>query len=95
MNQLNINTILLNKVCYGSEPEPQLIPVTTEQMRYRTANTSDESRLYIKEKAFWRRGQTAFCDVLDTYVNCRSKKNLQTSVIFHNNEKEKNRTWNE
>ena len=33
-------TILLNKVCHDVQFQPQLIPVTNEHMRIRTANTN-------------------------------------------------------
>ena len=48
-------TILLNKVCVDVQSEPQLIPVTKEHMKLKTANTNDESRLDMKARGFWRR----------------------------------------
>ncbi len=55
--------VLLDKVCHDVEVEPHLTPIDNEQFHLRTANTSDEARLDIKAKGFWRRGQTEFFDV--------------------------------
>ena len=63
-------------------PTNWLISVTAEQMRYRTANTSDESRFDIKVKAFWRRGQTAFFHVRVTHVNSRSNTLLLLLLLL-------------
>ena len=56
-NIKGFRTVLLNKVCHDVQSEPQLIPVTNEHMRLRTANTNDQSRLDIKARGFWRRGK--------------------------------------
>ena len=71
-NLRDLLTHLLSKICKDVEAEPHLIPVTTEQMRLRTANTNDESRLDMKAKGFWQRGQTAFFDLRVTHVNAPS-----------------------
>ena len=43
-NIRDLLTIMLNKVCVDVQAEPHLIPVTNEQFRLRSANTSDEAR---------------------------------------------------
>ena len=53
-------TVLLNKTCVDVQSEPHLLPIETEQFRLRSANTNDDSRLDIKARDFWTRGQTAF-----------------------------------
>ena len=82
-------TILLNKVCVDVQSEPQLIPVTKEHMKLKTANTNDESRLDIKARGFWRRGETAFFDIRVTHVNSRTNKHLETNIIFRTHEQAK------
>ena len=82
-------TILLNKVCVDVQSEPQLIPVTKEHMKLKTANTNDESRLDIKARGFWRRGQTAFFDIRVTHVNSRTNKDLETNIVFRTHEQAK------
>ena len=86
---------MLNKVCVDVQAEPHLIPVTNEQFRLRSANTSDEARLDIKAKGFWRQGETAFFDIRVTHVNSKSSQNLKTSEIFHKHEQAKKREYME
>ena len=88
-------TILLNKVCHDVQSEPQLIPVTNEHMRLKTANTNDQSRLDIKANDFWRRGLTAFFDIRVTHVNSQSNKNQETPAIFRKHETSKKREYME
>ena len=92
-NTRDLLTHLLDKVCKDVEAEPHLIPVTGERMALRTANTNDESRLDIKAKGFWQRGQTAFFDIRITHVNSTSQKNKTTSAIFRSHEEAKKREY--
>ena len=55
----------------------------------RTANTSAEAQLDIKEGGFWSRGVTAFFDVRVTHVNSASNQNKPTAKIFREQENEK------
>ena len=75
------------------QSEPQLISVTNEQMKLKTANTNDESRLDIKARGFWRRGETAFFDIRVAHVNSRSNKGLESDVIFRSHEQAKKREY--
>ena len=77
------------------QSEPQLIPVTNEHMRVRTANMNDQSRLDIKARGFRRRGQTAFFDIGVTHVNSQSNKNQEISAIFRKHENSKKREYME
>ena len=58
-----------------------------------TANLEDESRLDIKARGFWQRGQTAFFDVRVTHVNAESQKKKDTSAIFKSHEVAKKREY--
>ncbi len=86
-------TVLLDKTCVDVQAEPHLSTITTEQMRLKTANTEDESRLDIKARGFWRRGQTAFFDVRITHVNSASNRNLSTAQVFSSHEQTKKRAY--
>ena len=81
--------IKLNNVCVDVQVEPHLLPVTKEQFKPRSANTSDEARLDIGAKGFWRQGETAFFDVRVTHVNSKSSQNLKTTVMSHKHEQAK------
>ena len=63
------------------QSEPRLIPVTKEHMKLKTANTNDESRLDIKARGFWRRGETAFFDIRVTHVNSRTNKEKKREYL--------------
>ena len=67
-NIRDVLTCLLDAVCTNVRSEPHLTKLTGEQFEYRTANTSDEARLDIKARNFWRRGQDAFFDIRVTHV---------------------------
>ena len=73
--------------------EPHLIPLTNEKFALKSANTSEEARLDIKAKGFWRKGETAFFDVRVTHVNSKSSKNLKTAQTFRRHEDAKKREY--
>ena len=54
---------ILHEVCNDVEVEPRLLPVTRENLQYRSAIHGDEARLDIQARGFWERGQQAFLDV--------------------------------
>ena len=88
-------TVAINEVCIDVQSEPHLISLTGEQFRYKTANTSEESRLDIKTRGFWKYGQTAFFDIRVTHVNAKSNQNSSTKEIFKKHENAKKREYNE
>ena len=92
-NIRDLLTTLLSKVCKDVEAEPHLIPVTNEIMDLRSANTNDESRLDMKARGFWQRGQTAFFNVRVTHVNSESQKKQPTPTVFRNHEQAKKREY--
>ena len=92
-NMRDFLTICLNKVCRDVMVEPHLIPLTNEKFALKSDNTSEEARLDIKAKAFWRKGETAFFDVRVTHVNSKSSKNLKTAQTFRRHEDAKKREY--
>ena len=61
-------TSVISKVCKNVESEPHLQPFDNERLNLRTANTSPQARLDIKEGGFWSRGVTACFDVRVMHV---------------------------
>ena len=54
---------ILREVCNDVEVEAKLIPLTHEQLQYRSGITGDEARIDIRARSFWVRGQKAFLDI--------------------------------
>ena len=92
-NIRDLLTVCLDKVCTDVQAEPHLIPLSNEKLTLKSANTSDQARLDIKAKGFWRKGETAFFDVRVTHVNSKSSKNQTTKQIFNSHEKAKKREY--
>ena len=86
-------TICLDRVCKDVQVEPHLIKVTDEKFKLKSANTTDEARLDMKARGFWRKGETAFFDVRITHVNSVSSKNLSTAQQFRRHEEAKKREY--
>ena len=53
----------MREVWNDVEVEAKLIPLTGEQLQYRSAITGEEMRLDIRVRNFWVRGQEAFLDI--------------------------------
>ena len=75
------------------EVEPHLTPIDKEQFHLLTEKTSNEARLDIMAKGFWRRRPTAFFDVRVMHVNSASNQNLEMKEIFKRHENEKKRSY--
>ena len=80
---------LLTEVCKDVDIEPQLLPVTSETFKNRTANTSKEARVGIKSRGFWVRGQQAFSDVRVFDPNANRYLNKALPQCYIENEKKK------
>ena len=85
-NIKDLLTVCLDRVCNDVESEPYLSKITNEKFNLKSANTSDDARLDVKAKGFWRKGETAFFDVRVTHVNSKSSKNLSTKCLFRRHE---------
>ncbi len=55
---------LLTEVCHDVGVEPQLQPLSGENLSYSTANSDDQARLDVKARGFWGpQQQSAYFDV--------------------------------
>ena len=84
---------LLGQVCNDVEVEPMLQPVSNEILPTSSAK-SDEARLDIRARGFWRNGQNAFFDVRVTNPSSESLKNTTINNVLLKNEREKKRKYN-
>ena len=50
---LDLTANILSEVCNDVKLEARLIPLTGEQLQYRSAITGDEARLDIRARSFW------------------------------------------
>ena len=75
------------------EIEPRLPPLDNEWLHLRSAVTSSEARLDIKEGGFWSRGVTSFFYVRVSHVNSKCYQNKTTSEEFKEQEDEKKRKY--
>ena len=59
----DVTARLLKEACHDVRVEPQLLPITGEDLKEATANKSSEARLDISARSVWITGQKAFLDV--------------------------------
>ena len=87
---------ILHEVCNDVEVEPRLLlPVTRENLHYRSAIRGDEAILDIRTYGFWERSQQVFTDVRVFDPNACRYLNSSLAQYYVNNEKEKKRQYNE
>ena len=60
----------------------------------RSAVTSDEARLDVGARGFWRDGQNAFFDIRTTNADNASQENMTIKAILQSHEAEKKRKYN-
>ena len=63
---------ILSEVCYDTEIEPTVVPLSGEDLSNQTANRSNETRFDVRVRGFWEREQQQLFDleVFDTST-CR------------------------
>ena len=63
---------ILSEVCYDTEIEPTVVPLSGEDLSNQTANRSNETRFDVRVRGFWERKQQQLFDleVFDTNT-CR------------------------
>ena len=77
------------------EIEPLLQPVPNGvEFPQRSVNTSNEARLDVRAKGFWREGQNAFFDVRVTNADNNSQREKSIKSILKSHEQEKKRNYN-
>ena len=86
---------ILEGVLNDVEVEPQLLPLTGENLRYQTAIRGDEARLDIRARGLWERGQQAFLDTRVFDPNASRYLNTSIQQCYNINEKEKKRNYSE
>ena len=86
---------ILEGVLNHVEVEPQLLPLTGENLRYQTAIRGDEARLDIRARGLWERGQQAFLDTRVFDPNASRYLNTSIQQCCNINEKEKKRNYSE
>ena len=92
-NVRNFNAKLLRNICKDVEIEPGLHSVDGATFG-KSANISDEARLDIRARGFWRPGQNAFFDIRVTNADCESQKTKPIKSILRKHEMEKKRQYN-
>ena len=60
-------TKILSEVCYDTEVEPELVPLSGEDLSYQTANRSNKARLDVRARGFWGRQQSS---AMKEYCKC-------------------------
>ena len=92
----DITADLLSEICHSVGTEPNLQPVTEEQLTHRSANREDGARLDIVAESFWGRDrQCAFFDVRVFNPFAQSYRNTSLSQCYRRNEMEKKRAYDE
>ena len=89
----DLTASLLRDVCHDVTVEPSLLPLHGEHLRYRTANTTNEARVDISARGFWRNGQKAFFDIriFDPMAACH--RGITLDAAHKRNEQEKKRAY--
>jgi hypothetical protein len=89
----NLEAQLLKQVCNDVQIEPPLQPCNGAIFQ-RSANTSDEARLDVRARGFWRDGQNAYFDIRTTNADSVSQQNKSIDSILKGHEQEKKRQYN-
>ena len=85
---------ILREICNDVEVETKLIPLTGEQLQYRSAITGDEARLDIRARTFWVRDQEAILDIRVFEPNANGYLNATLPRCHEIKGKEKKRNYN-
>ena len=85
---------MLSKVCTDVEVEPPLQPVANEILP-RGCITGDESRLDLRARGFWRRGQNAYFDVKVTNAHAASQATQPLRSLLAKHKRIKKNSYNQ
>ena len=84
---------LLSDVSHGVAIEPQLQPLSGEQLP-KGSNKDDEARLDLIAKGFWQDFAAAYFDVRVFYAHARCYLNMNLESAFKSNERQKKTEYN-
>ena len=71
-------------------------PLNGEGFHHKSANTDENSRLDIRARGFWNRGQDAYFDVKVFHPNAPSYHcSMDLPAIYHRHESEKKRQYSQ
>ena len=62
-NLRNLTANMMSEVCKDTEVEPKLTPLSGEELHSRTSSSSNEARVDIRTRGFWKWGQQTFFDL--------------------------------
>ena len=82
-------------MCKDTEIEPILTTLSGEELPGRTSKNSNDVRVDIRTRGFWKRGQQAFFDLRDFDPNACRYRNRSLQQCHAMNEQEKKTTYNE
>ena len=89
----NTGAELLKEVCHDVKVEPELIPLTTEDLGVQ-ANQADGARLDISARGLWSPMERTFFDVRVTHPNAPSNRQKPLAQIYREHEKQKKTAYN-
>ena len=87
---------LLMEVCPNVKTEPELQPLTGENLTYTSANRQDSARLDVRAQGFWgEQRQDAFSDVRVFNPHAPSNRHSSLEACYRKHEKEKRRSYDQ
>ena len=89
----NFEAHMLKKVCNDVQIEPPLQPVVGMTFNP-SANVSNEARLDLRAKGFWREGQNGFWDVKFTNAEADFQRHKSIKSVLKTSEQGKKRSYN-
>ena len=92
----DITASMLTEVCHNVRVEPELQPLSGEQMKYKTANVEEGARLDVRANGFWGSlHQSAFFDVRVFNPYALSNRKSSPAATYRKHENEKRRAYEE
>ena len=90
----DLTASLMTEVCNDVQLEPDLQPLTGEQLTYTTANVEDGARLDIAANGFWGgRYERTFIDVRIFNPHAPSNRNSDLATCYRKHERSKKRAY--
>ena len=90
----DLTASLLSEVCHDVETEPQLLPLTGEQLNGASANTAPEARLDVSARGFWGdRFTRSLFDVRVFHPNAPSAQTTPLASQYKKHERSKRRQY--